>query len=77
LHAIVAIKLNTTLCQAVLPEGNNEEQAALANISTTLQDWHVSEAGEPFMLLAMANKAVLQLCCMVLPTAVVICHWIL
>ena len=49
--------MNTTLCQAVPPEGDDEEQAAVAYTSTTLQDQHVSEAGEPFMLLAVVDKS--------------------
>ena len=65
---MVAFNINKTLCQAVLAEGNNEDQAALADMSTTPQDQHMNEAGRPFMLPAVAS--VYALCCMVLPLLV-------
>ena len=54
--------------------GNNEDQAALTDISA-LQVERESNAGWLFMLLVVADKTVSHSCCTVLPTAGVNCHW--
>lgn len=40
------------------------------NTSTNVRGQHATEAGGLFLLLALVNRSVLLLCCMVLPTAV-------
>lgn len=48
---------------------------AVAPAVTTFAAGAATSEGGLFMLLTVEDESVLQLCCMVLPSVAVICHW--